>query len=151
LYRFNVFEGSMELGMNDPFGELLPSPLYIPQIGVFGAYGKNTNPSHNNAVWQMGGYIGNSAINGLGTWRLTSMYRVIERDAWIDTLTDDDFYGGYTGTSGYQTVLSIGLAKNIWLDLIYYRSQIYKPFSDLTVLSAKAPESLFQADMSFRF
>ncbi|MDE2026962.1 MAG: putative porin [Candidatus Omnitrophica bacterium] len=150
-YNFHSIEGSMELGLNDPFGELLPSGLYIPQVGIFGAYGTNTNPSQNNAVWQMGGYIGNSSINGWGTWRLTSFYRVIERDAWIDTLTDDDFYGGYTDTAGWRTQLSIGLAKNVWLDLIYYRTHIYKTFTDLTVLSQRAPEDLAQADVSFKF
>jgi len=148
---FRDIEGSMELGINDPFGELLPSPVYIAQAGIFGAFGKNIELSHNSTIWQMGGYMGNSALNGWGTWRLTSFYRVIERNAWIDTLTDDDFYGGYTGTAGWRTQLSLGLAKNVWLDLIYYRAHIYKTFDSPTVFTQKAPESLAQADVSFKF
>ena len=44
-YNFNnvIVEGA-DIGINDPFGELLPSPIYIPQIGVFGDYRTKSMP-----------------------------------------------------------------------------------------------------------
>ena len=150
-YNYNAIVGAVDFGLNDPFGEMLPSPLYIPQIGVFGEYVRNPDPSHNNAGWQMGAYMGNSSINGFGTWRLQSYYRVLERDAWLDVLPDDDFYSGNTDTSGLRTQLDIGLAKNIWLMLAWYHTRIYKTFDSPTALTQKAPENLIQADINFRF
>ena len=35
-YNYNLVGGAVDIGINDPFGEILPSPIYIPQIGVFG-------------------------------------------------------------------------------------------------------------------
>jgi hypothetical protein len=148
----------VELGMNDPFGEMLPSPINIPQIGVFGQYFKNTNPSHNNTAWMSGVYMGNSAINGWGTWKLQSYYKVLERDSWLDAFTDDDFYSGATDTAGWRTQLDVGLAKNTWLSLSWYRTHVYKTIPSLlnggtapTAFSSRAPENLVQMDLNFKF
>lgn len=148
-YNYNILQGSVDLGMNDPLGEMFP--IYIPQIGVFGQYIKNVDPSHNNAGWQMGGYLGNSSINGWGTWRLQSYYRVLERDSWIDALTDDDFYSGDTNTAGWRSQLDFGLAKNTWLTLSYFNTRVYKSFGSPAAFAQKAPEHLVQADLNFKF
>jgi hypothetical protein len=156
-YGHHPIVGSIDLGMNDPFGELLPSPLYVPQIGVFGQYLRNPNaPSHMNAGWQMGAYMGNSSINGFGTWKLQSYYRVLERESWLDAFTDDDFYSGDVNTAGMRSQLDIGLAKNVWFTLSYFNTHIFKTNdtvagSDIAAFSQKAPESLFQADLNFKF
>ncbi len=151
-YSYNAFAGALDLGINDPFGDMLPSPIYIPQVGVFGEYESNPDPAHNNSAWMMGGYIGNSAINGWGTWSIKSFYKVLQADSWLDALPSDDFYSGNTDTKGWQTELDLGLAKNVWFVMSYYRTDIYKPISTLgNSFSKSAPENLFQMDLNFKF
>ena len=149
-YDYELVGGAAELGMNDPFGELLPSPINVAQIGVFGQYFKNLDPSHQNAAWMMGAYIGNSAINGWGTWKLSSYFKVLERDSWLDCFPDDDFYSGLTNTKGTRTQLDIGLAKNVWFTMTYFHTNIFKYFGS-TTYSKSAPEDLFQMDLNFKF
>jgi len=157
-YSYNLIGASAELGMNDPLGELLPSPLYIPQVGAFGQYFKNMNPSHQNSAWQIGGYIGNSSINGWGTWKLQSFYKVLERDSWLDSLPDDDFYSGATNTKGWRSQLDIGLAKNTWFTVSYFHTNRFKNINTFSnagtsdsAYSTSAVENLIQADLNFKF
>ncbi|MBF0511474.1 MAG: putative porin [Candidatus Omnitrophica bacterium] len=152
-YNFNTIGGAVDFGINDPFGEAAFLPIYIPQIGVFGQYARNTDPSKNNSTWMMGGYIGNSAINGWGTWKLKSFYKVLEADAWLDALTDDDFYSGYTDTKGWRTQFDLGLAKNVWFTMTYFRTNVFKSNSTISSAFSKssAPENLFQMDLNFKF
>lgn len=164
MYRYNfnnVIVGGAEVGINDPFGELLPSPIYIPQIGIFGDIAKNNaQGDKQNKAWETGAYIGSSQLNGWGTWKLQSCYKVIERDSWVDVLPDDDFYSGDTNTRGWRTQLDIGLAKNVWFTMTYFRTNIFKDVSNLSIgalsstplaFSKSAPEDLFQMDLNFKF
>ena len=148
--NYNLLGGAVDFGMNDPFGELLPSPINIPQVGVFGQYFKNVSPSHQNAAWMMGAYMGNSAINGFGTWKLQSYYKVLERNSWLDCFPDDDFYSGYTDTKGWRSQMDIGLAKNVWFTMSYFRTNVFKYYGT-GAFSKSAPENLFQMDLNFKF
>ena len=165
-YNFNnVTVEGLDIGMNDPFGELLPSPIYIPQVGVFGDFGQNNaSGNHQNKSWEMGAYMGNTALNGWGTWKLQSYFKVLERDSWLDILPDDDFYSGDTNTKGWRTQLDIGLAKNVWFSMAYFHTNIFKDLTNLgaataaapngpasTTMSKSAPEDLFQMDLNFKF
>ena len=158
-YNYYLVGGAVDLGINDPLGELLPSPLYIPQAGVFGQYFKNLDPSHQNSAWMMGAYVGSSSINGFGTWKVQSYYKVLERDSWLDALPDDDFYSGNTNTEGWRNQLDIGLAKNVWFTMSYFHTNVFKYFKGTTSLgsatdgafSKSAPEDLFQMDLNFKF
>ncbi len=150
-YNFDALVAAAELGINDPFGDYLPSPIYIPQIGVFGQFEQNPNPSHQRNAWMMGGYMGNSSINGWKTWRLTNYYRVVERDAWLDSFTEDDFYSGDTSTAGWHTTLEYGLMKNVSLKLTWYHTHIYKVFPTVAALAQKAPQDILQMDINFKF
>jgi len=153
-YNFYLIGGAVDFGINDPFGELLPSPIYIPQVGVFGQFFKNLDPSHQNSAWQMGVYMGSSAINGFGTWKLQSYYKVLERDSWLDALPDDDFYSGDTGVCGWRNELDLGLAKNVWFTMAYFHTNVFKHFVESagsTALNGSAPEDLFQMDLNFKF
>ena len=162
-YNFNnvIVEG-LDVGMNDPFGELLPSPIYIAQIGVFGDYGQNNaSKDTQNKAWEAGAYMGNSAINGWGTWKVQSYYKVLERDSWLDALPDDDFYSGDTNTKGWRSQLDVGLDKNVWFTMAYFHTNGFKynPTSgsslgganSTTAFSKSAPEDLFQMDLNFKF
>ncbi len=157
---FTPISVALDLGINDPFGDKLPSPVYIPQMGVFGEYVRNTHLSHQSSAWMMGGYMGNSAINGWGTWKISSFYKVLQADSWLDALPSDDFYSGDTNTKGWQTELDIGLAKNVWFVMTYYHTDVYKAINPYSVYSSsastvfsqsKAPENLFQMYLNFKF
>jgi len=164
-YNFNnVLVEGLDIGMNDPFGELLPSPIYIPQIGFFADYGQNQDTGDEyNKSWEIGGYMGNSALNGWGTWKVQSYYKTLERDAWLDVLPDDDFYSGYTNTKGWRSQLDIGLAKNVWFTMSYFHTNIFKDYNSLApetlltnpagqaTMSKSSPEDLFQMDLNFKF
>ena len=152
-YNFNnVTVGSLDVGLNDPFGELLPSPIYVAQVGVFGDIAENhSSGDKQNKAWEMGGYMGNSALNGWGTWKIQTYYKVLERDAWLDVLPDDDFYSGDTDTKGWRSQLDIGLAKNVWFTMSYFRTNVFKYVSTVTALKQSAPEDLFQMDLNLKF
>ncbi len=166
-YNFrDVIVVGAEFGMNDPLGELLdniPTPDYLPhpyiaQIGVFGDYAENQDTGDDqNKAWEMGAYMGNSAINGWGTWKIQSYYKTLERDSWLDIFPDDDFYSGDTNTKGWRTQLDIGLAKNVWFTMSYFRTNIFKDYTTVSTLtptsafSHSGPESLYQMDLNFKF
>jgi len=159
--NYSVLGGAVDLGINDPLGELLPTPLYVPQIGIFGQFFRNLDLSSSRAqanAWQMGAYMGSSALNGWGTWKIQSYYKVLERNSWLDIFPDQDFYSGATDTRGWRTELDVGLAKNTWLTLSWYRTNVFKYYDHLNngatndaAYSGSAPENLFQIDMNFKF
>ena len=131
-YNFNnVLVGGMDIGMNNPFGELLPSPIHIAQVGVFGDICTKSMLLKISRIkpGKMGAYMGNSALNGWGTWKIQSYYKVLERDAWLDVLPDDDFYSGDTDTKGWRSQLDLGLAKNVWFTMSYFRTNVFKDVS----------------------
>jgi hypothetical protein len=151
-YNFNnvLVEGA-DIGINDPFGDTLPSPIYIPQIGIFGDFAhNNASQDAQNKAWEAGAYIGNSSINGWGTWKLQSYFKVLERDSWLDILPDDDFYSGDTNTKGWRSQLDLGLAKNVWFTMAYFHDNVFKYYGT-TTMSRSAPEDLFQMDLNFKF
>ena len=165
-YNFsNVFVEGLDLGINDPFGELLPSPIYVPQIGVFGDFAQNeASGDTQNKAWEMGAYMGNSSLNGWGTWKIQSYFKVLERDSWLDILPDDDFYSGDTNTRGWRSQIDIGLAKNVWFTMSYFHTNVFKNVTNLgaatlaapngassVTMSKSAPEDLFQMDLNFKF
>ena len=94
-----------------------------------------------------GFYLGNSKVNGWGTWKVTAAYKVLEKDAWLDIFPDSDFYGGATATAGTEGILEIGLAKNMTFALDYYSTHRYGTGSD----TAKAQEHLIQYDINWKF
>ncbi len=153
LYTFNnVMVGSAEIGINDPLGEMLPSPLYIAQAGLMGDIAQNNaNGAKQNKAWLMGAYMGNSSINGWGTWKVSTFYKVLERDAWLDSLPNDDFYSGDTDTKGWQSEIDIGLAKNVWFDMLWYRTDVFKNVSSVSKISQSAPNNTFQMDLNLKF
>ncbi len=162
-YSYNALVAAADFGLNDPFGEMLPSFIYIPQIGVRGEYIQNPDshiPSDQNKGWEMGGYIGNPALNGWGTWQASADYRVLEKDAEMDIFPDFDQYTGDTNVAGVRTELDLGLAKNVWMDFNFFSFHMYKPFvnnalgeygGNSQITNAKAREYLFQVDMNMKF
>ena len=141
IYRYSAPMGSGEFGLNDPFGKLLP--LHVPRLGIFGEYTHNPSPNNMNTAWMAGAYLGNSKVNGFGTWKATTAYKYLGRDAWLDILPDSDFYGGSTDVKGIEGILEIGLAKNMSFVIDYYHAERIK--------AAKQPEHLIQYDINWKF
>ena len=165
-YNFNnVLVEGLDVGINDPFGELLPSPIYVPQVGVFGDFAQNqADEDKQNKAWEVGAYMGNTSLNGWGTWKIQSYFKVLERDSWLDILPDDDFYSGDTNTKGWRSQIDIGLAKNVWFTMAYFHTNIFKDLTNLgaatssatngpasVTMSKSSPEDLFQMDLNFKF
>ncbi len=142
-YKYDAFSGGAEIGFNDPFGENFP--VYIPRIGLIGQYIHNPDADDEGSGWIAGSYIGNSKVSGKGQWKATMTYRSLGRDAWLDVLPDSDFYGGATDVRGYEGILELGLTKNVILALDYYRAE------RLSSVTTKAPESVLQTDLNFKF
>ncbi len=140
-YHYNTAVGAAEFGVNDPLGD---NPfLYIPRIAVFGEYADNPDAPEMNKAWMGGAYMGNIKVGGWGTWKATMAYKFIGRDAFLDTFPDSDFYSGSTDIKGYEGLLEVGLAKNFSLAFDYYRGERIK--------TTKAPESVLQTDINFKF
>ncbi len=142
VYHYSSPEVGVELGLNDPFGEALPI-LYVPRVGIFGEYLNNPSPEKQDIAYMFGAYMGNSTVSSAGAWKITGAYKSIARDAWLDALPDSDFYGGATDVKGYESILELGLAKNVSFVIDYYRTERRK--------TTKAPESLVQTDFNFKF
>jgi len=87
--------------------------------------------------------FGSKKVKGRGDWQVYYNYRQLERDAWLDTFPDSDFYGGKTDVEGYEIVVKYGLAKHITIGLDYYRTEKMNGEAN--------PESVLQADLGVKF
>ncbi|MBF0489239.1 MAG: putative porin [Candidatus Omnitrophica bacterium] len=145
-YDYSAPMGAIDIGINDPFGEMLPAPIYIPRVGVFGEYTRNPSAPDKNVAWMAGTYIGNSKVNGFGTWRAYGAYKVLGKDAWLDIFPDSDFQGGATGVKGIETGVEVGLAKNMSFKIEYDKTRRI----DVGAAS-KIPTHLVQYDINWKF
>ncbi len=139
-YKYNVINPNVEFGLNNPFSS---SPIAIPRIAIFGEYVNNPDPENDNSGWLVGGYIGDKKIAGPNQWQIKGSYRSLGKDAWLDAFPDSDFYGGATDVKGYETIFEYGLNKNASIAIDYYRTQRIK--------ADKAPETVLQTDLNFKF
>lgn len=87
--------------------------------------------------------MGDKKVSGPGQWQIKGAYRSLGRDAWLDAFPDSDFYGGATDVKGYEGIFEYGLNKNVSFGLDYYRSK--------RIVAVKAPESVLQTDINFKF
>lgn len=101
------------------------------------------NPDSKDKGYLVGIKFGSKKVKDRGDWQVYYNYRQLEKDAWLDTFPDSDFYGGKTDVKGYEVVIKYGLAKHISLGLDYYRTRR---------MDAEAnPESVLQADLGIKF
>lgn len=101
--------------------------------------------------WLAGFRIGHKKVKGLGDWQVWYNYRELEKDAWPDFLPDSDFYNGETNVKGHNASLRIGLAKHVWLDVEYYRTQILDVTKSNDPISTDRPQFLWQFDLNVKF
>ena len=137
IYDYNSLSPSLELGIKRPLNNL------VPYFASFGNYIKNPDPSHNNQGYLFGVKFGDKKVKKKGQWQVKYMYRRLEKDAWLDTFPDSDFYGGDTGVKGHEVIFDYALKKNIVSGLDYYYTE--------NIEGAKKPENLLQVDMKLKF
>ncbi len=114
-YEFDSLAGSAEIG----FGGL----GFVQRIALFGTYVHNFDPDDNNNGWMVGLKFGDKKLEKLGDWEFVYNYRNLEKDAWLDTFPDSDFYDGKTGVKGHEAILNFGLTKNVVFGIDYYHAE----------------------------
>ena len=125
------------MGIKNPLNNI------VPYFTLFGNYINNPDPSDNNQGYLIGLKFGDKKVKKKGQWQVKYMYRRLEKDAWLDTFPDSDFYGGKTGVKGHEVIFDYALKKNVVLGLDYYYTQ--------NIDGAKRPENLLQVDMKLKF
>ena len=137
IYGYNSIGPSLELGVKKPLNNL------VPYFALFCDYINNYSLSHNNQGYLLGIKFGDKKLKEKGQWQAEYMYRRLEKDAWLDTFPDSDFYGGGTGIKGHELIFNYALKKNIALGLDYYYAE--------NIEGPKRPENLLQVDIQLRF
>lgn len=114
----------------------------ISNIAVFGNYLKNTAISKGSKGRIYGFRFGQDRVDDAGQFQFSFSQRRLEKDSWLDTYPDSDFYGGSTGVKGREYILTIGLLRNFSVILDYYET--YE-------IGSSKKEKLFQSDINFKF
>jgi hypothetical protein len=136
IYDYDSWVASAEFTVKDAV------PGILPYASVFGEYIQSTKPDTNNTGYVAGAKVGKEKIAGLNDWSLRYTYRRLESDAWAQFLPDSDFFGGDTGVSGHEILLSYGILKNTYIDLDYYGTRTIRTNVD---------EQVLQFDLNFKF
>lgn len=137
IYDYSSINPSLELGIKNPLNNT------VPYFALFGDYINNPDPSDNNQGYLVGLTFGDKKVKQKGQWQVKYMYKRLEKDAWLDTFPDSDFYGGGTGVKGHEWIIDYALNKNVILGLDYY----YTENIEGTIL----PENILQVDMKLTF
>jgi hypothetical protein len=148
-YKYGYNSISPELEANANILNPLPLPLLgglgytISYVGVFGNCVRAFEHAGGNTGWIAGVKVGQRKVEDTGQWQLAVSLRRLERNAWLDTYPDSDFYGGSTEVQGYKAQLSLGLLRDFSLVTSYFDA---KPISGLL-----KHEQLVQTDVSLKF
>ncbi len=145
-YDYDAFSPEAEFNWN------LFEPVLVPGLSAFGwnvthlgAFGNWVRALEHGGGegWLAGFRLGQRKVEDAGQWQASWSVRRLDRDAWLDTYPDSDFYGGATGVKGQEVILILGLMRDFALTLDYYDA---KP-----VCGTLRREKLFQADINLKF
>lgn len=147
-YGYNSVSPEFEANMN------ILDPVAVPLLGyfgynvtyagVYGNYIQNTERSRDNKGWIAGFRIGQRKVEDAGQWQFGWNLRQLQKDAWLDTYPDSDFYGGSTNVEGQKCQLSVGLLRDFAVNMAWFDA---RPVSN----SARRREHLLQADVNLKF
>ncbi len=147
-YGYNSIIPEFEINANILSPVPLPLLGYfgynITYAGIFGNYIQNTQHSVDNKGWIAGFKLGQRKVEDAGQWQLGWSLRQLEKDAWLDTYPDSDFYGGSTNVKGQKTQLAVGLMRDFAVNLAWFDA---RPISN----GARKRERLFQTDINLKF
>lgn len=135
-YDYDALAVSGELGWKTPF-------VPVPFVAVFAEGVKNTSTGSDDSGYAAGMRFGAAQITKLHDWQFLARYLRLERDAWVDALTDADNYDGQTNIKGYKAQLKYGLFENVYFVGSYFSHDYIK---------GDAPEEQkLQLDINFNF
>lgn len=146
-YGYDVVTPEFELNVN--ILEPIPMPVLalfgydVTYAGLFGSQIKALGHGKNSNGWIAGLKLGQRKVDDAGQWQARWSLRRLEKNAWLDSYPDSDFYGGSTGVKGSEIVLTLGLMRDFALDLDYYKSA--------PIGGNLKSERLFQADINLKF
>lgn len=150
------------LGVNGELGLATPlKPLgvdFIHYAGLLGEYIYNPDPPRDNQGFLVGFKIGDKNVSERNTWSLAYMYKYLQRDAFLDTFPDDDFFKGMTNAKGHIVQLQYAPLKHVIFAISnYYASPIRNLLTTVkngggTVVPTLRPiEDIFYFDTIFTF
>ncbi len=142
-YRYKPVTVDAKASMN------LVQPIKVPllsqnisNLSFFGGFVRNTAIGKNNSGWLAGISFGQEKVDDSGQFQFSFSQRRLEKDAWLDTYPDSDFYGGSTGVKGLEYILTLGVMRNFSIVFDYY---------DSVAIGTSKRERLVQADVNFKF
>jgi hypothetical protein len=144
IYNYRPLVVDIEISKNieDP---LTLYTLSINNLSVFSSYLINTAISGDkeNKGWIFGLKLGQEKVSGPGDFQFIYSRRWLEKDSWLDTYPDSDFYGGATDVKGDRFTLSYGLARDFSIVTNYFNSKPIK--------NNKKEEKIIQIDIIAKF
>jgi polyhydroxyalkanoate synthesis regulator phasin len=144
-YNYNTLDLAWDVGLDNPFDILGINLAPIKYLGLFGAFSYNVDVTDNANAWIAGTKFGARSVAKFGDSQLRYAYKTMEKDAILDVLPNDDFYGGKTNARGNEYFFEFGLAKGTSLLLSYYHTWA---FGDNTTWN---PENHCMLDFNFKF
>jgi hypothetical protein len=136
---------ALEIGLDNPLDHLGIDSAPIKFLDLFGAFSNNVDVTDNANAWIAGAKVGAKSVAKFGDWQLRYAHKKLEKDAILDVLPNDDFYGGKTSTCGDEGFFEFGLAKGTSTLLNYYHT---RAFGGNTT---HKPEDHFMLDFNFKF
>ncbi|HVP37212.1 MAG TPA: putative porin [Terriglobales bacterium] len=143
--NYNALDLALDVGIDNPFDILGINFTSIKYLDLFGAFSHNVDVTDSADAWIAGTKFGAKNVAKFGDWQLRYAYKTLERDAILDVLPNDDFYGGKTGARGNEFFFELGLAKNTGLLLNYYHTWAFGENANPN------PESHFMFDINCKF
>jgi hypothetical protein len=142
-YNYNSVNPSMELGIKEPLGGLVP---YAAVFGDF-VYNFSEGVDTGRSGFDAGFKFGHEKVSEKGQWNAKVLYAKLGRDAFLDIFPDSDRYSGRTHMQSWEGALDYGIGKNTWLGLDLYYSR--------DLISGSQPDSIpnytCQLDWNLKF
>jgi polyhydroxyalkanoate synthesis regulator phasin len=135
-YDYDALAFTGELGWKTPYARM-------PFVALFGEAVKNTSAGQGDTGYAAGFGVGSGKVKKRHDWQLVARYMKLERDAWVDALTDADNYDGETNIKGYKCSLAYGLFENIDFAMAYFHHE--------RISGESLDEKKLQLDLNFRF
>jgi hypothetical protein len=144
-HNYDAVSPALEISIDNPLDYLGMDIAAIKFLDLFGAYSHNTDVTDSADAWIAGAKLGAKSVGKFADWQLRYAYKRIDKDAILDVLPNDDFYGGKTGTCGNECFLEFGLAKGTSTTLNYYHTRAFGGSMN------HKPEDHFMFDLNFKF
>ena len=140
-YDYDAWGFSLEYGQKNIVPDL------IKYAAVFGDYISAGDPEDQNTGYLVGIKFGDKKVKNPGNWQSKVLYRELEKDAWVDFLSDSDFMGGKTNAKGYELVWNYAIAKNVVFGVDYYDTETLK----VAAGANKVQQKILQMDLKLKF